>query len=254
MEVQAINRESRRERWQAYRHRPLSLLLRLAVTLSAAITVFVLIALVAYILIKGIPNLKPSLFAWKYTTENVSMLPAIINTITMTVLSLLMAVPVGVCSAIYLVEYAKRGNKLVSLVRVTAETLQGIPSIVYGLFGYLFLVIACGFGYSLLSGAITLAIMILPLILRTAEEALGVLREIEAACGLAATAIVNNSNLGRDTAAKDVLASLSEAARLSRLSGLPVRYTAVDAQLAPALAGSVDRLLPIEPQSMPIAR
>ena len=90
MEVQAINRESRRERWQAYRHRPLSLLLRLAVTLSAAITVFVLIALVAYILIKGIPNLKPSLFAWKYTTENVSMLPAIINTITMTVLSLLM--------------------------------------------------------------------------------------------------------------------------------------------------------------------
>ena len=172
MEVQAINRESRRERWQAYRHRPLSLLLRLAVTLSAAITVFVLIALVAYILIKGIPNLKPSLFAWKYTTENVSMLPAIINTITMTVLSLLMAVPVGVCSAIYLVEYAKRGNKLVSLVRVTAETLQGIPSIVYGLFGYLFLVIACGFGYSLLSGAITLAIMILPLILRTTEEAL----------------------------------------------------------------------------------
>ena len=89
---------------------------------------------------------------------------------------------------------------------------------------------------------------------RTAEEALGVLREIEAACGLAATAIVNNSNLGRDTAAKDVLASLSEAAWLSRLSGLPVRYTAVDAQLAPALADSVDRLLPIEPQSMPIAR
>ena len=130
MEVQAINRESRRERWQAYRHRPLSLLLCLAVTLSAAITVFVLIALVAYILIKGIPNLKPSLFAWKYTTENVSMLPAIINTITMTVLSLLMAVPVGVCSAIYLVEYAKRGNKLVSLVRVTAETLQenGLPA------------------------------------------------------------------------------------------------------------------------------
>lgn len=100
------------------------------------------------------------------------MLPAIINTITMTVLSLLMAVPVGICSAIYLVEYAKRGNKLVSLVRITAETLQGIPSIVYGLFGFLFLVVACKFGYSLLSGAITLAIMILPLILRTTEEAL----------------------------------------------------------------------------------
>ena len=172
MESKAINHESSRARWQAYRRRPLSLLLRLAVTVSAAITVFVLIALVAYILIKGIPNLRPSLFAWEYTSENASMLPAIINTITMTVLSLLMAVPVGICSAIYLVEYAKRGNKLVSLVRITAETLQGIPSIVYGLFGFLFLVVACKFGYSLLSGAITLAIMILPLILRTTEEAL----------------------------------------------------------------------------------
>lgn len=172
MESKAINHEGSRARWQAYRRRPLSLLLRLAVTVSAAITVFVLIALVAYILIKGIPNLRPSLFAWEYTSENASMLPAIINTITMTVLSLLMAVPVGICSAIYLVEYAKRGNKLVSLVRVTAETLQGIPSIVYGLFGFLFLVVACKFGYSLLSGAITLAIMILPLILRTTEEAL----------------------------------------------------------------------------------
>lgn len=172
MESKAINHEGSRARWQAYRRRPLSLLLRLAVTVSAAITVFVLIALVAYILIKGIPNLRPSLFAWEYTSENASMLPAIINTITMTVLSLLMAVPVGICSAIYLVEYAKRGNKLVSLVRITAETLQGIPSIVYGLFGFLFLVVACKFGYSLLSGAITLAIMILPLILRTTEEAL----------------------------------------------------------------------------------
>ena len=172
MESKAINHEGSRARWQAYRRRPLSLLLRLAVTVSAAITVFVLIALVAYILIKGIPNLRPSLFAWEYTSENASMLPAIINTITMTVLSLLLAVPVGICSAIYLVDYAKRGNKLVSLVRITAETLQGIPSIVYGLFGFLFLVVACKFGYSLLSGAITLAIMILPLILRTTEEAL----------------------------------------------------------------------------------
>lgn len=141
METNAINRESRSERWRAYKRRPLSLLLRLAVTLSAAVTVFVLVTLVAYILIKGIPNLKPSLFAWEYTTENASMLPAMINTLTMTVLSLLMAVPVGVCSAIYLVEYAGRGNRLVSLVRITAETLQGIPSIVYGLFGFLFLLL-----------------------------------------------------------------------------------------------------------------
>ena len=110
-------------------------------------------------------------FAWEYNTDNVSMMPAIINTILMVLLVLLFAVPVGVGGAIYLVEYANRGNKLVKLIRITAETLSGIPSIVYGLFGYLFFVIACGWGNSFLAGAITLAMMILPLILRTTEEA-----------------------------------------------------------------------------------
>ena len=139
---------------------------------AAAITVGVLVALIAYILIMGIPNLSPKLFEWEYTTENVSMMPAIINTIVMTILSLLLAVPVGIFSAIYLVEYARRGNKLVSVVRTTAETLSGIPSIVYGLFGYLMFGVAFGWGYSMLSGAFTLAIMILPSIMRTTEEAL----------------------------------------------------------------------------------
>ena len=128
--------------------------------------------LVGYILIMGIPNLSLDLFAWEYNTDNVSMMPAIINTILMTFYSLLLAVPIGVGAAIYLVEYAKRGNKLVSVVRITAETLSGIPSIVYGLFGYLMFAVACGLGYSLLGGALTLAIMILPLIMRTTEEAL----------------------------------------------------------------------------------
>ena len=90
----------------------------------------------------------------------------------MTVLSLLFAVPLGIFAAIYLVEYAKRGNKLVEIVRLTAETLSGIPSIVYGLFGMLFFVKALGWGLCLLSGAATMAIMILPLIMRTTEEAL----------------------------------------------------------------------------------
>ena len=80
--------------------------------------------------------------------------------------------PIGVFSAIYLAEYAKRGNPLVKVVRVTTETLAGIPSIVYGLFGYLIFVIACHFGLSMLSGALTLAIMILPTMMRTTEEAL----------------------------------------------------------------------------------
>ena len=147
-------------------------ILRTIVWLSAGITTAILLALIGYILIKGVPCLKPSLFAWEYNTDNVSMMPAIINTIVMTLVTLLFAVPVGVFSAIYLVEYAKRGNKLVKVVRMTTETLSGIPSIVYGLFGYLMFGVAFHWGYSMLSGALTLAIMVLPSIMRTTEEAL----------------------------------------------------------------------------------
>ena len=150
----------------------LSAVLRVLVWASAFIAVGVFLLLVGYILIKGVPNLKPELFAWTYTSDNVSMMPSIINTILMTALSLLMAAPLGVFAAIYLVEYARRGNKLVSLVGVTAETLSGIPSIVYGLFGMLFFLVQLRWGYSLLSGACTMAIMILPLIMRTTLEAL----------------------------------------------------------------------------------
>lgn len=155
-----------------YRGQPLSLFLRIIVDLAAAITVFVLIAVVGYILVKGIPNLNLSMFAWKYTTDNVSMMPAIINTLSVTAVALLIAVPFGIFSAIYLVEYAKRGNKLVNLIRLTTETLSGIPSIVYGLFGYLMFVVALKWSYSIMAGTLTLAIMILPLIMRTTEEAL----------------------------------------------------------------------------------
>ena len=146
--------------------------MRAMVYTGAAFTVFVLLVLVGYILVKGIPNLSPELFAWKYTSENVSLTPALINTLLMTALSLLIAVPLGIGAAIYLTEYARRGNRLVKLVRITAETLSGIPSIIYGLFGSLFFVVAMGMGLSLLSGALTLSIMVLPLIMRTTEEAL----------------------------------------------------------------------------------
>lgn len=155
-----------------YRGQPLSLFLRIVVDLAAMITVGVLLSVVGYILIKGVPNLKLSMFAWEYTTDNVSMTPAIINTLTMTALALAMAVPFGIGSAIYLVEYARRGSRLVRVIRLTTETLSGIPSIVYGLFGYLMFVIALKWSYSMLAGTLTLAIMILPLIMRTTEEAL----------------------------------------------------------------------------------
>lgn len=167
-----INKMTLGQKLDAYKRRPGSFIMFLLTWLAAIITAAVVVIIVAYILIKGIPNLKPSLFALEYNSENVSMLPAIINTVTMTLLSLALAVPIGVFSAIYLAEYAKRGNPLVKVVRVTTETLAGIPSIVYGLFGYLIFVIACHFGLSMLSGALTLAIMILPTMMRTTEEAL----------------------------------------------------------------------------------
>ncbi|MCI6375401.1 MAG: phosphate ABC transporter permease PstA [Clostridiales bacterium] len=151
---------------------PGSLALNLLVHLAALLTLLVLGFLIAYILVHGVPNLRAEMFSLTYTSENQSMLPSIINTCFLTLLALAAAVPVGVGSAIYLVEYARKGSRLVKLVRVTTETLSGIPSIVYGLFGMLFFSKALGFGYSMLSGALTVAMMILPLVMRTTEEAL----------------------------------------------------------------------------------
>ena len=152
--------------------RTASRILKFLVRFAAALTCFVLVFLVGYILFKGVPHLSPSLFAWEYTSENVSLTPALINTILMILLALLVSLPLGIGAAIYLTEYTGRGNKLVSLIRITAETLSGIPSIVYGLFGMLFFVTALKLKLSLISGALTLSIMVLPTILRTTEEAL----------------------------------------------------------------------------------
>ena len=146
--------------------------IRVLVYSGTILTLAILVGVVGYILIKGIPNLSLDLFEWKYTTDNVSLLPALINTILMTFLSLLLAAPLGIFAAVYLAEYQKKGSRLVKWVRITAETLSGIPSIIYGLFGMLFFVTALGLRMSLISGALTLSIMILPLIMRTTEEAL----------------------------------------------------------------------------------
>lgn len=170
--IMAINKQSFKQKMKAYMKRPGSFILLILVLLAALITVGMLGTLVGYVLVKGIPHLKPSLFTWTYNSDNVSMMPAIINTLIMTGISLLISVPFGMGAAIYLVEYAKKGNKLVNIIRVTAETLSGIPSIIYGLFGMLFFVSTLGWGYSILAGAFTLAIMVLPVIMRTTEEAL----------------------------------------------------------------------------------
>lgn len=167
---------SARSAWRSYRSlwksNPLSAAIRTVVWFAAALTIGALLFVIGYILAMGIPNLSLDLFAWEYTSENVSMLPAIFNTVSMTLLSLVMAAPLGVFAAIYHVEYAGRGNKLTGIVRVTAETLSGVPSIVFGLFGMLLFVYTLRWGYSMLAGACTMAIMILPLVMRTTEEAL----------------------------------------------------------------------------------
>lgn len=150
----------------------ISLFLSIVTHAAAIITILCLLFIIAYILIRGIPNLTPSLFEWEYTTDNVSMMPSIINTIIVVILTLLIAGPIGIFSAIYLVEYAKRGSKLVKVILLTTETLSGIPSIVYGLFGSLMFVISMGMGLSVFAGSLTLAIMVLPTIMRTTQEAL----------------------------------------------------------------------------------
>ena len=167
-----MNRLSLSDRLKSYKRTPGSFLVMLLVVLSAVTTIAALIFLILYILVNGIPYINSDLFSWNYTSENCSVIPAAINTVIMAAISLLLAVPFGIGSAIYLVEYAKKGNKLVKVIRVTAETLTGIPSIVYGLFGMLFFVTALKWKFSILAGAFTLAIMILPVILRTTEEAL----------------------------------------------------------------------------------
>lgn len=144
------------------------IIVRLAILTSVATFAFI----IGYILYNGVEYLTPSLFEWTYTSENVSMMPAIINTITMVLLSLLIATPIAIFGAVFLEEYANSKSRSVQLIVVAAETLTGIPSIVYGLFGYLAFVIYFGLGLSFVAGALTLAIMVLPLILRNTQEAI----------------------------------------------------------------------------------
>lgn len=187
-----------------------ALVLRGAVYAASFFTFFVLLFLIGYILVRGIPFLTPSLFEMQYTSENCSMMPAIITTVKMTLLSLLIAIPISVFTAIYLVEYAKRGNKLVGVMRLTAETLSGIPSIVYGLFGMLFFVTQLHWGMSLLAGAMTLSIMILPLIMRSTEEALIAVPDMyrEASFGLGAGRLRTTFRIVLPSAMPGILAGI----------------------------------------------
>lgn len=148
------------------------LLARFFVKGGALITLAVILTIVVYILVNGIPNLNSKLFAWEYNSENVSMMPAIVNTVVMVVVTLLMSVPIGIGAAVYMVEYVKKESKLAKIIKLATQTLAGVPSIVYGLFGALFFVKYLRLQLSILSGCLTLGIMILPIVMETTEEAL----------------------------------------------------------------------------------
>ena len=187
-----------------------SRILKALVFLSAGITFTTLLLLIGYILIQGVPHLTATLFSLEFTTDNQSVIPALINTVIMTIVSLLVAVPIGIFSAIFLVEYSGKGNRFVDLVRMTTETLQGIPSIIYGLFGMLFVVYRLKLDYSILSGALTLAIMILPLIMRTTEEALKSVPDLyrEGSFGLGAGKLRTVFRIVLPSAAPGILAGI----------------------------------------------
>lgn len=240
MNTKKRNNSSFTDQLRSYLRHPGSGILALLTGLAAVLTFAVLIFLVGYILIKGIPYLTPDLFSFEYNSENVSLMPSLINTFIMTVLTLVIAAPIGIFAAIYLVEYAKKGNKLVKVIRITAETLSGIPSIVFGLFGMLFFVTALDWGMSLLAGIFTLVIMVLPLIMRTSEEALKAVPDSyrEASFGLGAGKLRTIFTIVLPSAVPGILAGIILA--IGRIIGetAALLYTSGTVAQVPDLMGS----------------
>lgn len=148
------------------------------VNISAFACFSIFLFIIGYILMRGIPNLTYELFEWKYTSTNVSMMPAIITTLYVVFLSIIIAAPIGIFTAIYLVEYLDTNSKFTKIIRLTSDTLSGIPSIIYGLFGMLFFVHFLGLSNSVISGVLTCVIMILPVMIRSSEEALMSVKDI----------------------------------------------------------------------------
>lgn len=142
--------------------------------ISAALTVGFLFWILWYILSNGLRYVDWSFITSDYsrTGDEHGIFPMIISTIYMVIASIAVAAPLGIMTAIYLTEYAKVGSKFVKVIRFCTESLAGIPSIIFGLFGMTFFVTVMGFGFSILSGALTLSILILPVIIRTTEESL----------------------------------------------------------------------------------
>ena len=149
------------------------LILKILINIAAAFSVLLLVGVLAYVFLKGIGSVNLTFLTTVTSTlkGTVGIAGNIVNTLYIIVITLLIATPLGVGSAIYLNEYAKPG-KLVRAIEFTTETLSGIPSIIFGLFGMMFFGTGLGLGYSILTGALTLTLMVLPLITRNTQEAL----------------------------------------------------------------------------------
>lgn len=153
---------------------PSDIVLKVLINLAAAVTVVVLVGIIAYILINGLPHISWKFLSTAYAQnkpELQGILPMIINTLYVVVITLVIATPIGICSAIYLTQYAKQG-RLVRMIRFTTEILSGVPSIIFGLFGYSVFCILFRLGTSILAGCLTMTLCILPTIVRTTEESL----------------------------------------------------------------------------------
>ena len=171
------------------KRRMISIMLKAAVWFCGILTVGILVYILLFILVRGIPNINMEFLFGEYNSETLSALSSIVATIEMIAISLVIAVPIGVFCAIYLTKYAKRGSRAVKIIRLAVDTLAGIPSIVYGLFGMILFVNILGFRASILSGVCTISIMILPVIISTSEEAIKSVPDMyrEGSLGLGAT-------------------------------------------------------------------
>lgn len=167
----------------------ISIMLKSAVWFCGILTVGILVYILLFILMRGIPNINMEFLFGEYNSETLSAFSSIVTTIEMIAISLAAAVPIGVFCAIYLTEYAKRGNRAVKVIRLAVDTLAGIPSIVYGLFGMILFVNLLGFRASILSGICTISIMILPVVISSSEEAIKSVPDMyrEGSLGLGAT-------------------------------------------------------------------
>lgn len=165
-----------------------SWIFRYAVKIAILLTVLAVCLIIGYILIMGIPQIKPEMFELEYNSDNVSFMPALFNTLIVIVMAVSCSSIFGIGAAIFLNEYTNKQNFFVRIVALATETLSGIPSIVYGLFGLLFFVYYLQWGLSLLAGVCTMAIMTFPIIMRASQEALAAVPDLyrEGSFGLGA--------------------------------------------------------------------